>query len=145
MLINDRVNFKYPFLIMFYLRGVFIAKKKSILIIEDEANIANAQKLILGDEYAVSIANDGESGLEKIKKLKPDLIILDLMLPNRGGYDVCFTVRQDPQLSNTKILMVTALTQQIDQKKGVLVGTDDYLTKPFEPEQLLSAVRKLLS
>jgi DNA-binding response OmpR family regulator len=120
-------------------------KKKSILIIEDEVNIANAQRLILGTDYDVSVANDGESGLEMIRKLKPDLIVLDLMLPNRGGYDVCFTVRQDPQLNSTKILMVTALTQSIDKTKGVMVGTDAYLTKPFEPEQLLTAVRKLLS
>jgi DNA-binding response OmpR family regulator len=120
-------------------------KKKSILIIEDEVNIANAQKLILGNDYDVSIAYDGESGLKKVRELKPDLVVLDLMLPNRGGYDVCFTVRQDPQLNSTKILMVTALTQSIDKTKGVMVGTDAYLTKPFEPEQLLTAVRKLLS
>jgi len=120
-------------------------KKKSILIIEDEVNIANAQKLILGNDYDVSIAYDGESGLKKVRELKPDLVVLDLMLPNRGGYDVCFTVRQDPQLNSTKILMVTALTQNIDKTKGVMVGTDAYLTKPFEPEQLLTAVRKLLS
>ncbi|MBI5880754.1 response regulator [archaeon] len=120
-------------------------KKKSILIIEDEVNIANAQRLILGTDYDVSVANDGESGLEMIKKLRPDLIVLDLMLPNRGGYDVCFTVRQDKSLNSTKILMVTALTQSIDKTKGVMVGTDAYLTKPFEPEQLLTAVRKLLS
>jgi DNA-binding response OmpR family regulator len=122
-----------------------IKKKKSILIIEDEINIANAQKLILGKEFDVSMVHDGDSGIKKIKEMKPDLIVLDLMLPNRGGYDVCFSVRQDPELMKTKILMVTALTQQVDKNKGVMVGTDAYLTKPFEPEQLLTAVRKLLT
>lgn len=91
------------------------------------------------------MVHDGDTGVKKIKEMKPDLIVLDLMLPNRGGYDVCFSVRQDPELMKTKILMVTALTQQVDKNKGVMVGTDAYLTKPFEPEQLLTAVRKLLS
>ncbi len=122
-----------------------MAKKKSVLIIEDEQNIAHAQKIILGDDYNVSVAYDGESGLEKIKKLRPDLIVLDLMLPNRGGYDVCFSIRQDPELQHIKVLMVTALNQAIDEDKGVMVGTDAYLAKPFEPAQLLDAVRKLLS
>ena len=120
-------------------------RKKSVLIIEDEENIANAQRLILEDDYDVSVAYDGETGLAKIRKHKPDLIVLDLMLPNRGGYDVCFNMRQDPELQDIKVLMVTALNQAIDKDKGVMVGTDAYLTKPFEPAQLLDAVRKLLS
>ena len=122
-----------------------MAKKKSVLIIEDEVNIANAQKMILDEEFNVAVAYDGDTGLEKIRKLRPDLIVLDLMLPNRGGYDVCFSMRQDPELKDIKVLMVTALNQPVDKNKGVMVGTDEYLTKPFEPEQLLSAVRKLLS
>ena len=120
-------------------------KKKRVLIIEDQENIANAQRLILENDYHVSIAYDGESGLEKLNKIRPDLIVLDLMLPNRGGYDVCFSMRQNPDLKDIKVLMVTALNQSIDKEKGVMVGADEYLTKPFEPAELLSAVRKLLS
>ncbi|MFH1064399.1 MAG: response regulator [Candidatus Woesearchaeota archaeon] len=122
-----------------------MAKKKRVVIVEDEVNIANAQKIILGDEFDVSVAYDGESGLDLIKKVAPDLVVLDLMLPNRGGYDVCFSMRQDDSLKDIKIIMVTALNQQLDKEKGVMVGTDAYLTKPFEPEQLLKAVRDLLS
>jgi DNA-binding response OmpR family regulator len=122
-----------------------LAKKKKVLIIEDEENIANAQKLILGEHYEVSVAYDGDEGLEKIKRMKPDLIVLDLMLPNRGGYEICFNMQQDPELSHIKVLMVTALNQPVDREKGVLVGTDAYLTKPFEPAQLLSEVKRLLS
>ncbi len=121
------------------------ARKKKVLIIEDEKNIADAQRLILGDDFNVSVAYDGESGMQKLREQKPDLVVLDLMLPNRGGYDVCFSMRQDPGLKDMKVLMVTALTQPVDKDKGVMVGADEYLTKPFEPEQLLSAVRKLLS
>lgn len=119
--------------------------KKSILIIEDDINIATAQKLILSDHYKVEMAHDGDSGLEKLKSMKPDLLVLDLMLPNRGGYDICFSMRQNEELENIPVLMVTALNQQIDKDKGVMVGTDAYLTKPFEADQLLSAVRNLLS
>ena len=137
-------NFKYLHIILLC-KGCSMAAKKSVLIIEDEKNIANAQKLILGDEFDVSVAYDGDTGMKKIKELMPDLIVLDLMLPNRGGYDICFSVRQDPKLQSIKILMVTALTQSVDKDKGVMVGADGYLTKPFEPEQLLGAVRKLLS
>jgi DNA-binding response OmpR family regulator len=122
-----------------------MAKKKTVLIVEDEENIANAQKLILEDHYSIHLASDGEMGLQMIKQLKPDLVILDLMLPNRGGYDICFNMQQDPELSKVKVLMVTALNQSVDRQKGVLVGADSYLTKPFEPSQLLGEVKRLLS
>ncbi|MBT5021797.1 response regulator [Candidatus Woesearchaeota archaeon] len=118
--------------------------KKTVLIIEDEKHIAQAQKLILEDKYKVHHAPDGEKGLELVEKIKPDLIVLDLMLPNRGGYEVCFSIRQNEELKDTKILMVTALNQKIDKDKGVLVGTDAYLTKPFEAHELIDAVDKLI-
>ena len=114
-----------------------------ILIIEDDLNIANAEAMILSD-HSVKVANDGEAGLKMAKKFKPDLIILDLMLPNRGGYDVCFHLRQDDLLKNVKVIMVTAKSQDIDKKKGVFVGADAYLTKPFEPSQLLELVKQHL-
>lgn len=119
--------------------------KKKILIVEDEKNIARAEGLILGNDYEISYAVDGEEALFAAKKFSPDLIVLDLMLPKRGGYDVCFHVRQDKQLKNTKILMVTAKNLPIDRDKGLFIGADQYLTKPFEPDQLRSAVKQLLS
>ena len=119
-------------------------RDKKVLIIEDEPNIAEAEKLILNDHFNVHIAEDGENGLKLAKKLKPDLIILDLMLPKRGGYDICFHLRQDDELKNVKVLMVTAKNQPVDKDKGLLVGTDGYLTKPFEAEELLNRVRTLI-
>ncbi len=119
-------------------------KKKHILIIEDEKAIAQAERLILEDHFIVDVAHDGEEGLKKIRKMRPDLVVLDLMMPKRGGYDISFHVRQDASLQDIKILMVTAKNQPVDKEKGVMVGTDDYLTKPFEPEQLLERVRSLL-
>ncbi len=117
--------------------------KKNVLIIEDEENIARAEGIILGNDFNVHYAADGEQGLKKAKELKPHLIILDLMLPNRGGYDVCYHLRQDEETKAIKILMVTAKNQQLDEDKGVLVGADRYLTKPFEPEDLLGLAKEL--
>ena len=118
--------------------------KKKVLIIEDEKNILEAEAMILAEEFEVIKAMDGDSGFKLAKDHKPDLVVLDLMLPNRGGYDLCFHFRQDEELKDTKILMVTALGQEIDKRKGVMVGTDYYMTKPFEPEEFLSTVKKLV-
>ena len=118
--------------------------KKKILIIEDEQNILDAQAMILEDDFEVIKAMEGEEGYKLAKEHNPDLIVLDLMLPNRGGYDLCFSFRQDEKLKDVKILMVTALSQEIDKRKGKMVGTDHYMTKPFEPEEFLNKVKKLL-
>ncbi len=119
--------------------------KKDVLIIEDEKPIAEAEAIILEEHFNVHYAYDGEEGLKKAKELKPDLIILDLMLPKRGGYDLCYTLRQDPEFRDIKIVMVTAKNQAIDEDKGMLVGADDYIMKPFEPQELLYVVRQVLS
>lgn len=130
-------------------RGVFMSKKnngkKKVLIIEDEKHILDAQAMLLAEEYVVLKAMDGEEGFKLAKEHQPDLIVLDLMLPGRGGYDLSFNFRQDEELQNTKILMVTALSQEIDKKKGIMVGADHYMTKPFEPEEFLTKVKDLLS
>jgi len=116
-------------------------KKGKILIVEDEESIARAEGLILEGSYEIHFASDGEQGLRLAKALMPDLIILDLMLPKRGGYDLCFNIRQEPTLAKTKIIMVTAKNLQVDRDKGMFVGADHYITKPFEPEELVSAVK----
>ena len=118
--------------------------KKKVLIIEDETNIARAEEIILGTKYQIEHAKDGQEGLKKAKQLKPDLIILDLMLPKRGGYDVCFNIRQDKELAKTKIIMVTAKNQPIDEDKGLLIGANDYIMKPFEPDEFLYVVKQVL-
>lgn len=118
--------------------------KKKALIIEDEQNIANAQALILGDKFEVHHAFDGDEGIKKARKLKPHLIILDLMIPKRNGYEVCFHLRQDKALKGTKILMVTAKNQELDEEKGMFIGADDYIMKPFSPEELLHVVEQVM-
>ncbi|MBL7056548.1 response regulator [Candidatus Woesearchaeota archaeon] len=119
--------------------------KKKVLIIEDEKNILDAQEMILEDDFEVIKAMDGNTGYDLAKKHVPDLIVLDLMLPFRGGYDLAFHFKQDKKLTNTKILMVTALSQEIDKMKGKMVGATHYMSKPFEPEEFLNKVKDLLS
>src|SRR3989338_4912928 len=91
--------------------------KKKILIVEGEKNIAKAEGIILGKEHEIHFAEDGDLALKKSEEVLPDVIILDLMLPKRGGYDVCFSLRQHNQLKNSKIIMVTAKNQPIDKAK----------------------------
>ena len=118
--------------------------KKSILIIEDEHNIAQAQALILEDKFNVHHALDGEEGLKKAQKIKPDLIILDLMLPKIDGYKVCRLLKFDEKYKNIPVIMLTARAQESDKKLGLDVGADAYIVKPFEPDVLLSKIKELL-
>ena len=119
--------------------------KKTLLIVEDEENIANAQKLILQDKFNVYFAKDGEEGLQKAKELNPDLIILDIMLPKMDGLHVCKNIRMDENLSETKILMVTAKDQIKDEIHGMELGADDYIMKPFEADELKHVVNQIMN
>ena len=118
--------------------------KKNLLIIEDDENIARAQELILQDDFNIHIARDGEQGLKKAKNLKPDLIILDLILPKKGGLEVCKEIRNNAEIKDTKIVMVTAKNQSIDEVRGMDTGADDYIMKPFEADELKHVVNQVL-
>jgi len=113
-----------------------------ILIVDDEENIAEALKYNLVREgYEVSISNDGRQALEKAQREKPDLVILDLMLPGMNGLDVCRTLRQG---STVPILMLTAREEEVDKILGLELGADDYMTKPFSLRELVARVRAML-
>lgn len=118
--------------------------RKSIVIVEDEPNIAEAQRIILEEEYDVHHAADGEEGLRKIKEVKPDLVVLDLMLPKMSGHEVCSNIRADKDLNHTKVVMVTAKNQQKDEDLGMELGADDYIMKPFEADELVHVVGQVL-
>lgn len=115
-----------------------------VLVIEDEAHIADAEKLILQDEHRVFIANTGSEGLAMATKLRPEVIVLDIMLPHISGYEILQKLREDKTLSNTKIVMVTAKNEQADEDIGMDLGADDYIMKPFEPEELTHVVNQVL-
>ena len=117
---------------------------KSVLIIEDDLNIARAEEMILSSKFNVHHAEDGEQGMIKALEIKPDLIVLDLMLPKIGGLEICKKLRQHPELKNAKIVMVTAKNQPMDELKGMDTGADDYIMKPFRANQLLARVRAKL-
>jgi len=119
--------------------------KKKILIIEDDADIRNLIRLNLTREgYDVASAEDGEDGLRLARKDQFDLMILDLMLPNMNGLDVCRAVRADEKLRGTGILIVTANDDEADIVTGLELGADDYLVKPFNVRVLTARVRAVL-
>ncbi|MFH1590009.1 MAG: response regulator [archaeon] len=115
-----------------------------VLVIEDEEDIAQAEKLILQDEYKVFMAHTGNEGLAMAEKIRPDVIILDIMLPHMSGYEICQKIRDNKNLSNTKIIMVTSKGEQADEDIGLDLGADDYVMKPFEPEELLHVIKQVL-
>jgi len=119
---------------------------KSVLIADDEANISLAiQFLMKRAGYDVRVAADGEEALEAVRQSPPDLIVLDVMMPKRDGYDVCQTIRNDPALAGIKIVMVSAKGGPIEVEKGKALGADDYLVKPFSTQELADRVRLLLA
>jgi DNA-binding response OmpR family regulator len=113
-----------------------------ILVVDDEANIIDLVRLYLErDGFKVEAAEDGAQALEKIRSLSPDLVILDIMLPEIDGFEVCRRVRND---SDVPIIMLTARDEDIDKIVGLELGADDYLTKPFNPRELAARVKAIL-
>jgi two-component system phosphate regulon response regulator PhoB len=120
-------------------------KTKSILIIEDEKDIADLIAYHLGQAgFSVAKALDGPSGLERAKKDRPGLIILDLMLPGMDGKDVCRALKSNPLTQSIPILMLTAKAEEMDRIVGFELGADDYVTKPFSPRELVLRVKAVL-
>ncbi|MBI1257329.1 MAG: response regulator [Chloroflexi bacterium] len=115
---------------------------ETILIVDDEQHIIDLAKLYLEQEgYKTASATDGKSALQKILHEKPNLIVLDLMLPELDGWEVCRRVRAE---SDVPIIMLTARSDDIDRIVGLELGADDYLTKPFNPRELVARVRAIL-
>ena len=114
----------------------------SVLIVEDDRNIAELLQMYLEKEgYAVTIANDGGQGLEKFRAIKPDLVLLDVMMPVMDGWAVCNAIRAEAQ---TPIIMLTAKSETSDKVQGLKAGADDYITKPFEMREVLARVEAVL-
>ena len=114
----------------------------SVLIVEDDRNIAELLQMYLEKEgYAVTIAADGGQGLSKFRSIKPDLVLLDVMMPVMDGWSVCKAIRAE---STTPIIMLTAKSEIDDKVSGLKAGADDYITKPFVPAEVLARVRSQL-
>ena len=118
---------------------------KKILFVDDEKDIVEVvASRLRASNYNVILAYDGQEALDKAHKEKPDLIILDLMLPKMDGYKVCGLLKTDTRYNKIPIIIFTARAQGSDMKMGQEVGADDYITKPFEPEELLGKVKKFI-
>ena len=118
---------------------------KRILVVEDEFRVlAVIKKRLESAGYEVLTAMDGQEGLEVAREAKPDLIVLDLMLPKMDGYAVCRELRHDTALQYTPILMLTARAQEGDIQRGMMTGADAYMTKPFQHSMLLDRIEEML-
>jgi DNA-binding response OmpR family regulator len=118
---------------------------RRILIADDEPNIVVSLEYLMKREgHAVSIARDGGEALAAIRRDRPDLVLLDVMMPSMSGFDVCQAVRADPALAGVRILRLTAKGRDTDLAKGTALGADAYMTKPFSTPELAARVRELL-
>jgi two-component system alkaline phosphatase synthesis response regulator PhoP len=120
-----------------------------IVIVDDEVHIrALLEQSLeeLEEDHGVEIlsAENGQEGLEVIKEVRPGLVLLDIMMPMMNGYDVCKSIREDPNLSDVKVILLTAKGQEADRERGVEVGATRYMTKPFDPDELLEIAREML-
>ncbi len=119
--------------------------KKKILVIEDDRDIVELVRYNLEkEEFLVTAASDGATGLAQIKKSPPDLLVLDLMLPKLPGLEICKEIRRDAALNRLPILMLTARGEEADRIVGLELGADDYVTKPFSPRELVARIKALL-
>ena len=117
-------------------------ERKTVLVIEDEPDIQELLEFNLHKQgFNVLVAGDGETGLTSAVEHKPDLIILDIMLPGLDGLEVCKEIRKNSELDTAVILMLTAKSEEADMVVGLELGADDYLTKPFSPKELVARVR----
>lgn len=124
---------------------------KKVLLVDDDVGFCEATQLLLEDRgYEVVLAHDGKEGLDKARSEKPDVIILDVMMPEMNGYDVCVVLKEDPELKKIPVTLLTAVDQSIfkttyTQQMGLMTEADDYLAKPVEPQELVRCVEGLLS
>jgi len=119
--------------------------KKTVLVVEDDADIQEVVSYNLAREgFNVQRALTGEEGLRMAKSRKPDLIVLDLMLPGMDGMEVCRRIRKDPEIRKMPIVMLTAKAEDVDVVTGLEIGADDYVTKPFSPKILTARIRAVL-
>ena len=117
-----------------------------VIIVEDENDIAELVALHLTREgWEAEIRGDGTSGLEAIRADPPALVVLDLMLPGRDGFDVCREIRRDPELDLVPILILSARGEEVDKVAGLELGADDYMVKPFAPRELVARVKRLVA
>jgi DNA-binding response OmpR family regulator len=119
---------------------------KKVLIVDDEVNIVISLEFLMEQAgYELRVAQNGQEAMEAVESFQPDLILLDVMMPKVNGFDVCRRIREDPARKNTKIVMLTAKGREVEVTKGLALGADAYITKPFSTKELMAEVRRILN
>ena len=117
-----------------------------ILIVDDEPNIVMSLEFLLKKEgFQIDTAGDGDAALDKMRSFTPDLVLLDVMMPKKSGFEVCEALRADPARSGLKIIMLTAKGRDTEMAKGLALGADAYMTKPFSTKDLIARIREVLA
>lgn len=118
---------------------------KKILIADDEPNIVMSLEFLMEQSgYQVAVARDGEEALQLMARFAPDLVLLDVMMPLRNGYEVCQSIRENPDWDKVKVVMLSAKGRDLEVSQGLALGADAYVTKPFSTKALIAQVRELL-
>jgi two-component system alkaline phosphatase synthesis response regulator PhoP len=118
---------------------------KTVLVVDDEPNIVLSLEFLMKQAgFAVRTAADGEAALDSMRTAVPDLVLLDLNIPKIDGYQVCEAIRSNPDWKSVRVVMLTAKGRDIEREKGLAMGADDYVTKPFATQEVVRKVRELL-
>lgn len=118
---------------------------KKILIVDDEPNIVISLEFLMKKEgFEVAVAVDGEEALTKVDSFRPDLVLLDVMMPKKSGFEVCEALRADPEKAGLQVVMLTAKGRETEVAKGLAIGADAYVTKPFSTKDLVLKVKGML-
>ena len=119
--------------------------KPSVLVVDDEPNIVVSLEFLMKQAgYDVRVARDGAAALKAIAERPPDLVLLDVMMPKRNGYDVCQAIRANPAWRDMRVIMLTAKGRDIEREKGLALGADAYITKPFSTREVVDLVKRYL-
>ncbi len=119
--------------------------KGKILVVDDEENVRRLLRSMLGNKYIVLEAKDGEVAIDIAHSQRPDIILMDIMMPNIDGYTACHTIKQDPATKTIPVVMVTAVGQELNMKLAAEIGADGYITKPFSLQDLLGTIDEFLT
>ena len=119
---------------------------QEILIVDDEANIVLSLEFLMRQAgFAVRTAEDGEQALAALEEQVPDLVLLDVMMPGKDGYEVCQQIRRRPEWAQLPVIMLTAKGRDVEREKGLAMGADDYITKPFSTQEVVETVHSILA
>ncbi len=118
---------------------------RTVLLVDDEPNIILSLEFLIEQAgYETRVARDGDAALKSIEERKPDLVLLDVMLPKRDGFDVCERIRANPAWNDIRIVMLTAKGRDSEREKGLALGADAYITKPFSTREAMEQIKRFL-